>query len=202
MDGVICSTDDYHYEAWKHTADTLGIYFDKQINNRLRGVSRRESLEIILERYDGVMSDGHKDEILQSKNDLYLQLLQKMSPKDLEEDVKKTLNTLKNKNIKLAIGSSSKNAKTILSKIGLSDFFEAISDGNNINKSKPDPEVFLKAADMIGLTPYECLVIEDAIAGAEAAKAGGFKCAAIGDALKSDLPEYKLNKFSEILKII
>ncbi|MCL2369638.1 MAG: beta-phosphoglucomutase [Firmicutes bacterium] len=202
LDGVICSTDEYHYEAWKKSADDLGIYFDKQINNRLRGVSRGESLEIVLERYDGMMSQEKKAEILISKNDIYLQLLQKMSTKDLDKDVKKTLEILKKKELKLAIGSSSKNAKIILKKIGLENFFDAISDGTMITKSKPDPEVFLLAADMIGLKPQECLVIEDAIAGVEAAKAGGFECAAIGDALKSDLPEYKLNTFSDILKLV
>ena len=202
LDGVICTTDEYHYAAWKEMADGLCIYFDRSINNRLRGVSRRESLEIILERYDGVMSEAKKEEILTHKNNIYLNLLQSMSPKDLDKSVLDTLDKIRAKGLKLSIGSSSKNAKIILEKIGLGGFFDAISDGNSIINSKPDPEVFLKAAAMIGLAPDGCLVVEDAIAGAEAAKAGGFACAAIGDALKSSLPEYKLNKFSDLLKIV
>ena len=202
LDGVLVNTDEYHYEAWKETADRLGIYFDRIINNRLRGVSRRESLEIILERYEGELSEYKKKEVLGNKNGIYLSLLREMSPKDLDKSVLDTLHKLRDKGLKLSIGSSSKNARVILEKIGLGDFFDAISDGNNITNSKPDPEVFLKAAAMIGLIPSECLVVEDAIAGVEAAKAGGFACAAIGDALKSNLPEYKLSKFSDLLKIV
>jgi len=202
LDGVICSTDDYHYEAWQKTADSLDIYFDKVINNRLRGISRAESLEIILERYDGKMSDEKKQEVLNYKNDIYLQLLEKMSIKDLDPSVKKTLETLKEKGLKLTIGSSSKNAKPILKKLGLGDFFHDISDGTNIQRSKPHPEVFLIAAALVNLTPKDCLVIEDAHAGVEAAHAGGFDCAAIGDAIDNPLAQYKLNEFEDILKII
>jgi len=202
LDGVICSTDDYHYEAWKSVADELGIYFDRIINNRLRGVSRKESLEIILERYNGIMSEEQKIEVLTRKNDLYLMLLQNMSPKDLTNEVKTTLDKLRAKRLKLAIGSSSRNAVAILNKLGLGNFFDAISDGTNITYSKPHPEVFLIAAKMIKLKPSECLIIEDAHAGVEAARAGGFECAAMGDALNSDLPEYKLNTFSDILEIV
>ncbi|MCL2234210.1 MAG: beta-phosphoglucomutase [Firmicutes bacterium] len=202
LDGVICSTDDYHYEAWQKAADSLGIYFDKVINNRLRGVSRAESLEIILERHDGTMSEEKKQEVLKYKNDIYLELLQGMSEKDLDPKVKSTLETLKAKGLKLTIGSSSKNARPILNKLGLGEFFHDISDGTMIQRSKPHPEVFLIAASLVGLTPQENLVIEDAHAGVEAAHAGGFDCAAIGDAIDNPLAKFKLNEFSDILKII
>ena len=201
LDGVICNTDEYHYEAWKSVSDEEGIYFDRVINNRLRGVSRRESLEIILERYEGEMSEEKKLEVLERKNGIYLELLEKMTAKDLSAEVKETLDLLRAKGLKQAIGSSSRNAVTILNKLGLGDYFDAISDGSMIARSKPDPEVFLLAASMIGLEPKECLVVEDAIAGAEAAQAGGMDCAAMGDAVSSEIPKYKLNSFSDLLDL-
>lgn len=153
LDGVICHTDKYHYQAWKKLADKLGIYFDEKINNRLRGVSRMESLEIILEKSDKTYDEQEKIRFAEEKNSLYKELLQKMTPEDLSQEVKTTLEQLKEKGFKLAIGSSSKNAKFILERIGLSEFFDAVSDGNNITQSKPSPEVFLKAAEYLGLEP-------------------------------------------------
>ena len=147
LDGVICHTDEYHYLAWKSLADQLDIGFDRKINNRLRGVSRMESLAIILEQYNGQpLGVEDKAELAKQKNELYRNSLMNMGPKDLPDDVRETLDTLKRQGIKLAIGSSSKNAPLILEQIGLFNFFDAISDGNNIQRSKPDPEVFLKAA--------------------------------------------------------
>lgn len=185
LDGVICHTDKYHYEAWKRVADELGIYFDEVINNRLRGVSRMESFEIILERYDGTMSEEQKVEYTTKKNEIYKELLKNMSPKDLSPEVKKTLDELRTRGLKLAIGSSSKNARFILGQLGLGDYFDAISDGNNISNSKPNPEVFVKAAQFVKENPENCLVVEDAKAGLEAAIAGGMDCAAVGDAVLS-----------------
>ena len=169
LDGVICFTDEYHYLAWKEMADGMGVYFDREINNRLRGVSRMASLGIILERYDGpALSQEEKDALAAKKNDIYRGLLGRMTPADLPVEVKETLDALRAKGMKLSIGSSSKNAPFILERIGLAGYFDAISDGNNITRSKPDPEVFLKAADFLGLKPEECIVVEDAVAGAEA----------------------------------
>ncbi|CAG9703485.1 hypothetical protein CNEO_40658 [Clostridium neonatale] len=122
LDGVICHTDKYHYKAWKEVADELNIYFDEVINNRLRGVSRKESFDIILENYDGVLSDEEKLKYVNKKNEIYKVLLNDMSENDLSFEVRDTLHELKNKNIKMAIGSSSKNAKKILKKVGLKDF--------------------------------------------------------------------------------
>lgn len=202
LDGVICSTDEYHYSAWKQLADSLGVYFDRQINNRLRGVSRMQSLEIILENYDGELTDGQKTELAEKKNETYKKLLQNMTPEDISCDVLDTLNALKANGIKIAIGSSSKNARLILQKTGLSDFFDAISDGNNITKSKPDPEVFLKAAEYLGELPENCLVVEDAFAGIDAAKAGGFTAVAIGDARAYSKTDYKIDNLKGLLQII
>ena len=154
LDGVIVFTDKFHYQAWKKMADEMGIYFDETINNRLRGVSRSESLEIILERYEGpALSKEKKAELMESKNNTYRELLASMTPADVTEDVRRTLAELHNRGYKLALGSSSKNAKFILEKVQLLDAFDAISDGTNITKSKPDPEVFLRAAEFLGEKP-------------------------------------------------
>lgn len=202
LDGVICSTDEYHYLAWKALADQLGIAFDRQINNRLRGVSRMESLEIVLEKSDKVYTDAEKAQFAEVKNALYRELLGQMSEADLSDEVRDTLNALREKGLKLAIGSSSRNTPFILERIGLSGFFDAVSDGNNITRSKPDPEVFLKAAAMLGLPPVDCLVVEDARAGVEAAVAGGFDCAAIGDAREDERAAWHLSAFSDIMQAI
>ena len=153
LDGVICSTDEYHYLAWKALADRLGIPFDRERNNLLRGVSRMASLEIILEKSRTTYSDEDKAAFAEEKNATYRQLLGRMSPKNLPDDVQNTLKALRAADIKLAIGSSSKNTPFILKRIGLESFFDAVADGNCITHSKPHPEVFLKAAGMISLSP-------------------------------------------------
>ncbi|XCP86233.1 beta-phosphoglucomutase [Roseburia hominis] len=201
LDGVICFTDKYHYIAWKKLADKEGIYFDETINNRLRGVSRMESLEIILERAKKSYTEEEKVAMAEEKNAIYVELLKEMTEADLSEEVKETLQKLRECGLKLAIGSSSKNAKIILRQLGLEDFFDAISDGTNITKSKPDPEVFLKAAGFIGEDPADCLVVEDAKAGIEAATAGGFKSAGLGEATEHPEVTYKLTSFRDLLEI-
>ncbi len=202
LDGVICSTDEYHYLAWKALADRLGIPFDRERNNLLRGVSRMTSLEIILEKAGRTYTEAEKAAFAEEKNAAYRQLLGRMSPADLSDDVKTTLEALRKTGLKLAIGSSSKNTPFILERIGLGDFFDAVADGNCITHSKPHPEVFLKAAEMIGLPPAACLVVEDAHAGVEAAVAGGFDCAAMGDAREDERARYHLAAFSDLMKAI
>ena len=202
LDGVICFTDKYHYQAWKALADRLDIYFDEQINNRLRGVSRMASLDIILERSEKEYSQEEKDAFAAEKNALYVELLQQMSPADLSDEVKSTLDELRAAGYLLAIGSSSKNTKLILSRLGLGDFFDAISDGTNITHSKPHPEVFLMAADMLHLPPAECLVVEDAKAGIEAASTGGFKSAGIGEASEHPDCTYPIAHFADLKTIL
>ena len=200
LDGVICSTDEYHYLAWKALADRLGIPFDRERNNLLRGVSRMDSLNIILEKSYKTYSDEEKTAFAEEKNTLYRQLLGRMSPADLSDDVRTTLEALRKAGAKLAIGSSSKNTPFILERIGLAGFFDAVADGNCITRSKPDPEVFLKAAEMIRLSPQDCLVVEDAHAGVQAAVAGGFDCAAMGDAKDDPAAAWHLSRFSDLLK--
>ena len=202
LDGVICSTDEYHYQAWKALADKIGATgFGREDNARQRGVSRMESLEVVLEKAPRTYTQEEKAELATWKNDTYRSLLANMSTADLTDEVKSTLEALRAMGLKLAIGSSSKNAPFILERIGLGDFFDAVSDGNNITHSKPDPEVFLKAAQFIGLDPADCLVVEDAFSGIDAGAAGGFDTAAIGHATLYDKPTYKLSTFSDLLKI-
>ncbi len=202
LDGVICYTDEYHYQAWKAMADEIGVYFDRTINNRLRGVSRMASLEIILERAAERFSETEKEELATQKNELYKEFLGKMSPADLSSEVKETLETLRSRGYLLAIGSSSRNTPLILRQIGLQGFFDAVSDGNNITHSKPDPEVFLKAAEMLQTEPSKCLVVEDAVSGAQAAHAGGMKAACVGDASQAGAGEYNLSSVRDLLDIL
>lgn len=196
LDGVIVSTDDYHYRAWKVMADEEGIYFDKTINERLRGVSRMESLEIILEKADKEYSNEEKIQMAEKKNSLYRELLNELTPNDILPGVMKVLEDLKAKNIKIAIGSSSKNTPMILGKIGLKDYFDAVADGNDIKNSKPDPEVFLLAARKVGMEAKDCLVVEDADAGVEAALAGSMKVLAVGYASINPKADYKFKDLS------
>lgn len=202
LDGVICSTDEYHYQAWKSLADSIGVYFDREINNRLRGVSRMTSLDIILERSAFKFSTSEKLSMAETKNEIYKKLLKQMSPADLSDEVNNTLLELMKRSLKLAIGSSSKNAKAILERIGIINYFDVISDGTNIIRSKPDPEVFTAAAEMLGLEPCDCLVVEDAIAGVEAAIIGGFLCAGINDAAHHPKCNFKLHTFEDVLMVI
>ena len=198
LDGVICSTDEYHYLAWKALADRLGIPFNRERNNLLRGVSRMASLDIILEKSNITYTAKEKAVFAEEKNTLYRDFLSRMSPADLSDDVKIPLFALRKTDLKLAIGSSSKNTSFILEQIGLLHFFDAVADGNCITRSKPHPEVFLKAAEMIGLPPERCLVVEDAHAGVEAAVAGSFDCAAMGDAREDERSAWHLNRFSDL----
>lgn len=201
LDGVICHTDEYHYLAWKTMADGLGVHFDREINNRLRGVSRMASLEIVLENYKGQLSPAEKEALATQKNELYKESLKNMSPADLSEEVKTTLDTLRDRGYKLAIGSSSKNAPFILQQLGLGGYFDAISDGNNITHSKPDPEVFVKAAQMLCIPCEECLVVEDAVSGAQAGHAGGMQVACVGDASQAGAGDFNMKSFAQLLEI-
>jgi len=201
LDGVLVFTDKYHYLAWKELADRLGIYFDETINNRLRGVSRMDSLEIILERATKEYTQEEKDAFAEEKNETYKKLLVNMTPADVTDEVRETLARLRAHGHKLAIGSSSKNTKYILERVNLTDAFDAISDGTNITKSKPDPEVFLKAADFLGEAYDNCVVVEDAEAGIDAAKAAGMFAIGIGDASGYAKTDYAIEHFSQMLDV-
>lgn len=201
LDGVICSTDKYHYQAWKALADRLGVFFDEEINDRLRGVSRMASLEIILEQSDKVCTQAEKEAFAEEKDRTYRQLLMAMTPADLSAEIRDTLVELRRRKYLLAIGSSSKNTKLILERVGLGNFFDAVADGTDITRSKPDPEVFLCAAAKLGVDPADCVVVEDAKAGIQAAKAAGMTALLIGrkGTKGCGLEDYALSSFDELL---
>ncbi|MFC2151166.1 beta-phosphoglucomutase [Bacteroidota bacterium] len=181
LDGVIVDTAVFHYQAWKRLANEYGFDLTKDQNERLKGISRLESLDILLS-IGGIEinSEEEKNQIANKKNEWYREYILKMTPNDILPGVKNFLIDLKNTNYKIAIGSSSKNACTILEKIGFDGFFDAVVDGLKIVKSKPDPEVFLKAAQELKTDPENCLVFEDAAAGIEAAKKAGMLAIGVG----------------------
>jgi len=198
LDGVIVSTDQYHYKAWKQMADKEKIYFDEEINEKLRGVSRIESLQIILTRSQRVYTELEKIELADRKNKYYRELLNNLTSEEILPGVKSVLGELKRNNIKVAIGSSSKNTLLILNKIGFGNYFNAVADGNEIKKSKPDPEVFLLAAKKLAIDPKDCLVVEDANAGVEAAIRGGMKVLGVGAASKNSRADFKADNLTYI----
>lgn len=200
LDGVLCFTDKYHYLAWKQIADQLKIPFDEKKNDRLRGVSRMQSLEIILEEYRGSLTDLEKEELADEKNKKYREYLMMMTEKDLTKEVEDTLDAFKATGILMAVGSSSKNAELIIQRLGIENYFDVVVDGNEITKSKPDPEVFLRAAEKFRLQPEECLVVEDAEAGILAAKAGGFDSAGLGSAVKDIGATYWMESITDVKK--
>ena len=202
LDGVLISTDKFHYQAWKAIADEEGIYFDEEINNRLRGVSRMESLEIILEKSEKKYTKEEKEALATKKNDLYRSLLSSLSPKDLSKDVKSAIKKLYEDGYHLAIGSSSKNTKYILERLDITNAFDYIVDGSMITNTKPDPEVFNKAQEGLGLKKEECIVIEDAKAGIDAAKAAKMIAVGIGDAASYKKTDYPINQLMDLVNVI
>jgi beta-phosphoglucomutase len=182
LDGVIVSTDHFHYLAWKSLADELGVPFDEDRNHALRGVSRMESLELLLGGGATGFSDEEKAALAEKKNTHYRSLLETLTPDHILPGVNLYLDSCSAAGLQVAIGSSSRNARFILERIGLDARFDAIVDGNDIARSKPDPEVFLKAAEALGLPPEACLVVEDAEAGVTAALAANMPCLAVGAA--------------------
>lgn len=180
LDGVIVDTAKYHFLAWKRLADDLGISFTESDNERLKGVSRMASLEIILEIGNKKISDSVKEEYASLKNRWYVEYISRMTPDEILPGAEEFLNELKKRNILIALGSASRNTPLILERVNLKNMFNAVADGNNVNKAKPDPEVFLKAAEMLGVGPENCIVFEDAAAGVQAAINAGMKCVGIG----------------------
>ena len=202
LDGVLCTTDRFHYLAWKQTAEEIGVPFDETVNMKLRGVSRMESLDIILSASDRTFSEQEKLRLATEKNDRYRMLLAQLTPEDMAQEVRDALTALHNAGYKLAVGSSSKNAGYILERLMAKQYFDAICDGTMIQNSKPDPEVFVKAAGMIDLPASSCLVVEDAAAGLEAAKAGGMDCVIVGEAPMPFAPTYHLRDVTELPAIL
>lgn len=198
LDGVIVTTDDCHYRAWKRMADEEGIPFDRHINERLRGVSRMASLEILLERANKPYTAAQKETMAARKNAYYVELIDSLTPADVLPGAMEVLHALRARGVRIAIGSSSRNTPLILRRIGLENAFDAVADGNQITHSKPDPEVFLLAARLMGLPPADCLVVEDADAGVEAALAGGMKALGVGSAAANPRATYRAASLAEV----
>jgi len=206
LDGVIVDTAVYHFKAWKRLADELGINFTEHDNERLKGVSRVRSLEIILELGGVTKTEAEQQELATRKNTWYVEMINRMTPAEILPGAKEFLETCRATGIKTALGSASKNSGTILDKINMAHLFDAIVDGNHVSKAKPDPEVFLKGAETLGVTPAECVVFEDAIAGVEAAINGGMKVVGIGlpevlseaNIVVSGLDKMSLEKLEEL----
>lgn len=182
LDGVIVDTAKYHFLAWKRLADQLGIKFTEKDNERLKGVSRKTSLDIILEIGQKNLLAVEKDRLAALKNRWYVQYISKMTPDEILPGTLEFITALKYQKIKIALGSASRNTPLILQKVGMNNVFDAVADGNTVHKAKPDPEVFLKAAEMLGFESKRCVVFEDAFAGVEAALSAGMICIGIGDA--------------------
>ena len=203
LDGVLCFTDDYHFLAWKEVAESLSIKLDDSFKDRIRGISRMDSLEILLGSEAGRYTADEKVAIADRKNDLYRKMLEKMGPGDQAAGAKELLDKLRERGMKLAVGSSSRNTEMILSRIGLKDSFDAIADGTMISRSKPDPEVFLKASEMLDVLPSHSVVVEDAYMGIEAAVRGGFVPIAIGnDASKHAGAAYRVSCLPELIPVL
>ncbi|WP_293902570.1 MULTISPECIES: beta-phosphoglucomutase [unclassified Sphingobacterium] len=182
LDGVLVDTAIYHFQAWRRLAAELGYSFSVVDNEQLKGVSRVESLELILNWAGLEKSETEKAVLLTKKNQWYLELIEQLSPEHLLAGSLDLLKKLREKDIRIALGSASKNALGILEKTGIVDYFDALIDGNVVQLSKPNPEVFLKGAEALGIEPACCLVLEDAQAGIDAARAAGMQVIGVGQA--------------------
>lgn len=180
LDGVLVDTAVFHFQAWRRLTQDLGFDIDEEFNETLKGISRMDSLDRILAKGNITLSQDEKNTYATRKNEWYLELVNQMTPEDVLPGVEKFLQDSKKQGIKIALGSASKNAQIILEKTQILHYFDALIDGNHVSKSKPDPEVFLKGAEALGVSNEECVVFEDAFAGIEAAKAAGMYAVGIG----------------------
>ncbi|MBC7744814.1 MAG: beta-phosphoglucomutase [Flavobacterium sp.] len=206
LDGVLVDTAGFHYRAWKKLANRLNFDFTIQDNEKLKGINRKESLELILDWGKVFKTSYEKQELAQLKNTWYVEMISGMTPVDVLPGALRLLQELKAAGYKIALGSASKNAGIILNKVELIRYFNAVVDGNVVTESKPDPQVFLKGAEMLQVSPASCVVFEDAFAGVEAAKAGGMKVVGIGstkalaaaDLVISGLHEMNIQKLRDL----
>lgn len=206
LDGVIVDTAVYHYKAWKRLANELGFDFTEEQNEQLKGVSRVRSLQLILGWGGVTKTEDEQTELATRKNNWYVDMINKMKPNELLPGAKEFLEACHTAGIKTALGSASKNSGTILKNVGITYLFDAVVDGNHVSEPKPNPEVFVKGAAALGVSPADCVVFEDAIAGVEAAKNGGMKAVGIGsplvltgaDLVISGLDKMTLNKLEEL----
>ena len=178
LDGVITDTAEYHYRGWKRLANEEGLSFSREDNEHLRGIPRRESLMLILK--DHVYPEEKIQEMMEHKNGYYLEFIKEISPRDLLPGARELLEEIRAAGLKNALGSASKNAGEVIERLGIHSLFDAISDGHSVERQKPAPDLFLHAAQQLSLSPAECVVVEDAAAGIEAARAGKFRSVGLG----------------------
>jgi len=198
LDGVIVDTAKYHYLAWKRLANSLGFDFTEHDNEQLKGVSRIESLKLILRLGNKQLGEAEFDAALDQKNGWYLEYIQQIGPEEILPGAAEFLRSVRAQGIKVALGSASKNAVLILERIQLLDQFDAIVDGNKVSKAKPDPEVFLKAAEELAVPASHCVVFEDAVAGVQAARNAGMNVVGIGSAAVLDQAHFVLPNFADL----
>jgi beta-phosphoglucomutase len=197
LDGVIVSTEKNHFEAWRETASKLGIPFSEHDNEALKGVNRVDSLKQILKLGNKTVSAEEFESLLVFKNDMYLDSITTLSKDDLLPGVHALLLQAKSMGVKIGLGSSSKNAPMILTRLGITNLFDVIIDGNGVTHPKPDPEVFLNGAKALALAPSDCLVFEDALSGIAAAKAGGFIAIGVGNPMLKGVADVYFNELTE-----
>ena len=199
LDGVLVSTDELHYRAWKALAGRLGVPFDRAKNDRCRGISRMASLDIVLEDAPTAYTQAERETFAAEKNETYRAMLASLTPADTLEGVMPTLAELRRRGYRLALASVSQNAPLILERTGLDRYLDAVADGNCITRSKPDPEVFLKAAEKLGMACESCAAMDDALAGIEAGRAAGMLTIGFGDSAKNKAGDLNLERFDELL---
>lgn len=199
LDGVLVSTDELHYRAWKALAGRLGVPFDRAKNDRCRGISRMASLDIVLEDAPTAYTQAEREAFAAEKNETYRAMLASLTPADTLEGVMPTLAELRRRGYRLALASVSKNAPLILERTGLDRYLDAVADGNCITRSKPDPEVFLKAAEKLGMACESCAAMDDALAGIEAGRAAGMLTIGFADSAKNKAGDLNLERFDELL---
>lgn len=199
LDGVLVSTDELHYRAWKALAGRLGVPFDRAKNDRCRGISRMASLDIVLEDAPTAYTQAEREAFAAEKNETYRAMLASLTPADTLEGVLPTLAELRRRGYRLALASVSKNAPLILERTGLDRYLDAVADGNCITRSKPDPEVFLKAAEKLGMACESCAAMDDALAGIEAGRTAGMLTIGFGDSAKNKAGDLNLERFDELL---
>lgn len=209
MDGVIVDTAHYHYLAWKRLADELGHNLTEEENEELKGVSRMRSLDIVLQKAGISLNREHKEILAEKKNTWFNDYVQQMQPGEIFPGVKALIRNMRGRGMKVGLASSSRNARTVVRLLHIQNEFDAIVDGNMITHTKPDPEIFLKAARLMGVAAADCVVVEDAEAGVEAALAAGMKCIGIGspdilqkaDKIFSKTSDVKLSTLEELERI-
>lgn len=200
LDGVLTDTAKYHYLAWKKLADELGYYFDEDINELLKGVSRINSFEIILEKNNATdrFTAGEKEDLANKKNDYYKEMIEQLTPNDILPGIVSFITDARNNGVKCAVASISKNASRVLELLEISDLFDYIADAALVKKPKPDPEIFLTCANALGFDPTECIGVEDAQAGIESIHAAGMLSVGINVTVTSIMPDVVLKSTSEL----